>query len=114
MATAPHVAIYGTSLFATAIAATFRHHLIAPVIQLPLLTTTTSLLNLNLSVVLYQDCDPPRARNRLLDAGTWLIEIDSQQSVVVLYHHQYSRQQVTIAQSADLVAIMKQYIRKGI
>ena len=114
MNTPIRVAIYGSSLFLTAVIAVLRHHAAITLIQFNTETTTEDVMKYNPAIMVYQDCAAPRNPNRLLEADVKLLKIDSQQSVITIYQHNRMKQEYPICRSIDLISVITQEKPKGV
>ncbi len=113
MDTSTRVAIYGSSLFLTAVIAVLRYDAAITLIQSPPHSTAQEIIKQAPSFLVYQDFSTPPNRQSLLEAGIQLLKVDSQQSTITIYQNNKTNQQHLINESADLVAVIAQGKSRG-
>jgi hypothetical protein len=108
------VAIYGSSLFLTAVAAALCNHPAIHLILFPNAVATAAILRQTPIILVWQDHYPPEDIAALLQAGLWLLNIDEQQSWITIQHRGRPRQTLAVQQSTDLVAWIMQATQSGV
>jgi hypothetical protein len=108
------VAVYGSSLFLTAVAAALRNHTAVHLISFPNAVTTAAILRQTPTILIWQSYFPPEDMSALLQAGIWLLNVDEQQSCILIQRHGRSQQTLPIQQSSDLIAWITQATRQGV
>lgn len=99
------VVVYGASLFLTAVTVTLQQYPVIDLVHLPLVATKNSILEQKPNILLWQRNRPLENSAGLLAAGVWLLEIDEQQSTIIIQH--YSCQETctkSIPKSTDLIS----------
>jgi hypothetical protein len=108
------VAVYGSSLFLTAVAAALRNHTAVHLIHFPHAVTTAAILRQLPTILIWQNHFPPEDMAALLRAGIGLLNVDEQQSCITLQRHGRPQQTLPIRQSTDLIAWIMQTSRQGV
>jgi len=98
------IALYGSSLFLSAIAAALKEHDAIRVLSFPDPIDVHQIIRLKPSVVLWRCQGIQPDIDRLWEAGVWLLEVDERQSVVIASHRsQITPQPCAVQQAVDLV-----------
>lgn len=102
------IALYGSSLFLSAIAAAIKDHGAIQTIAFPEPMDADQIIQQRASAVLWRSQGICPDLDRLSKAGVWLLEVDEQQSVVTIAHGVgKASKRFSVRAAGDLVRLLR-------